>query len=65
MLRRRGRGGLRQANFPVEVMKVEEKPHEVVVSSPGVVDAFEVIRAAATMPSQGVSPKCWYSAAAV
>jgi membrane fusion protein, multidrug efflux system len=38
------RAGMRQAAFPVEVMKVEEKPHEVVISSPGSIDAFEVIQ---------------------
>jgi RND family efflux transporter MFP subunit len=39
-----GKRGARQVSFPVEVMKVEEKPHEVVISSPGVVDAFETIQ---------------------
>ena len=39
-----GKRGARQPNFPVEVMKVEEKPHEVVINSPGVIDAFEVIQ---------------------
>lgn len=42
-----GRRGLRQAAFPVEVLKVEVKPQEVVVSAPGVVDAFEHIQVTA------------------
>jgi membrane fusion protein, multidrug efflux system len=34
----------RVAAFPVEVMKVEARPHEVKVTSPGVIDAFEQIQ---------------------
>lgn len=39
--------GLRQAAFPVEVLKVEVKPQEVVIAAPGVVDAFEHIQVTA------------------
>jgi multidrug efflux system membrane fusion protein len=39
-----GRRGARQLSFPVEVMKVEAKPHEVVITAPGMVDAFETIQ---------------------
>jgi len=34
----------RQAFFPVEVLTVEAKPHQVVVTAPGVVEAFEQIQ---------------------
>jgi membrane fusion protein, multidrug efflux system len=41
------RGGMRQASFPVEVQKVEAPPHDVVITAPGVVDAFERIQVTA------------------
>ncbi|HEY2405329.1 MAG TPA: efflux RND transporter periplasmic adaptor subunit [Polyangiaceae bacterium] len=36
--------GAKTAAFPVEVIKVEAAPHEVVVTAPGIVDAFEHIQ---------------------
>jgi RND family efflux transporter MFP subunit len=41
------RGGLRQASFPVEVLKVDAKPRELSVTAPGVVDAFEHVQVTA------------------
>lgn len=40
------RGG-RQPVYPVEVVRVEAKPHELLVSAPGVIDAFEHIQVTA------------------
>ncbi len=42
-----GKKGLRQVSFPVEVLKVEAPPHDVVIELPGVVDAFEHIQVTA------------------
>jgi RND family efflux transporter MFP subunit len=39
-----GKKGARQASFPVEVLKVEAPPHEVVITAPGTIDAFERIQ---------------------
>ncbi len=41
------RGGLRQASFPVEVLRVDAKPRELSVTAPGVVDAFEHVQVTA------------------
>lgn len=42
-----GKRGLRQTSFPVEVMTVEAKPHEMVITTPGVIDAFERVQCTA------------------
>ncbi len=42
-----GKKGLRQAAFPVEVMRVEAKPHDVLITAPGVIDAFEHVQVTA------------------
>jgi multidrug efflux system membrane fusion protein len=42
-----GKRGLQQASFPVEVLQIGEKPHELLVTAPGLVDAFEVIQVTA------------------
>lgn len=41
------RGGVKAVSFPVEVLKVDAKPHELLITSPGVVDAFEHIQVTA------------------
>jgi len=38
---------LKQASFPVEVLKVDARPRELVVAAPGVVDAFEHVQVTA------------------
>jgi membrane fusion protein, multidrug efflux system len=52
------RGAGRQPNFPVEVMKVVDKPEAVVITSPGVIDAFETIQITARVA--GVVDKVSY-----
>ncbi len=42
-----GKRGLRQTSFPVEVMTVEAKPQEMVITTPGVIDAFERVQCTA------------------
>ncbi len=42
-----GKRGLRQISFPVEVMTVEAKPQEMVITAPGVIDAFERVQCTA------------------
>jgi RND family efflux transporter MFP subunit len=39
--------GPKQASFPVEVLEIGEKAHELLVTAPGVVDAFERIQVTA------------------
>jgi RND family efflux transporter MFP subunit len=39
--------GLKPVAFPVETMKVDAKPHELSVTAPGVVDAFEHVQVTA------------------
>ncbi|MEI7892384.1 MAG: efflux RND transporter periplasmic adaptor subunit [Myxococcales bacterium] len=39
-----GKRGLRQASFPVETLRVEAVAHPIVISAPGVVDAFERVQ---------------------
>ena len=39
--------GARQPVFPVEVVRVEDHPHELVITAPGVVDAFEHVQVTA------------------
>jgi multidrug efflux system membrane fusion protein len=41
------RGALKAVSFPVEVLKVDAQPHQLVVTAPGVVDAFEHIQVTA------------------
>lgn len=42
-----GKRGLKQVSFPVEVLRVEASPHDVVINAPGVIDAFEHIQVTA------------------
>jgi RND family efflux transporter MFP subunit len=42
-----GKRGMKQAAFPVEVQRVDLRPQDVVVSAPGVVDAFEHVQVTA------------------
>jgi len=39
--------GLKAVAFPVETLKVDAKPHELTVTAPGVVDAFEHVQVTA------------------
>lgn len=42
-----GKRGLRQTSFPVEVMTVEAKPEQMIITAPGVIDAFERVQCTA------------------
>jgi multidrug efflux system membrane fusion protein len=39
--------GPKGASFPVEVMKVDARPHELLISAPGMLDAFERVQVTA------------------
>jgi RND family efflux transporter MFP subunit len=41
------RGAVKAVSFPVEVLKVDAQPHQLLVTAPGVVDAFEHIQVTA------------------
>lgn len=42
-----GKRGLKQAAFPVETLRVDLRPQDVIISAPGVVDAFEHVQVTA------------------